>query len=38
VEEEEAGEDEEAGGEANAATPWGEDFFFPFDGGAETWA
>jgi len=38
VEEEEAGEDEEEGGEANEATPWGEDFFFPFDGGAETWA
>jgi len=24
------------GGEANEATLWGEDFFFPFDGGAET--
>jgi len=36
VEEKEAGEDEEVGGEANEATLWGEDFFFPFDGGAET--
>jgi len=33
-EEEEAGEEEEEGGEVKEATPWGEDFFFPFVGGA----
>jgi hypothetical protein len=32
-EEEEAGEEEE-GGEVKEATPRGEDFFFPFVGGA----
>jgi len=36
LEEQEVGKDEEQGGEANEATPWGEDFFFPFTGGAET--
>ena len=30
MEEEEVGEDKEAGGDAKEATPWGEDFFFPF--------
>jgi len=34
-EEEEAGEEEEEGGEIKEATHRGEDFFFPFVGGAE---
>ena len=37
-EEEETGEEEEEGGETKEATPWGEDFFFPFVGGAATCA
>ena len=37
-EEVEAREDKEEGGEAREATPWREDFFFPFVGGAVTWA
>jgi len=36
--EEAAGEDEEEGGEVKEATPWGKGFFFPFAGGAVTWA
>ena len=37
-EEEEAGEEEEEGGETKEATPWGEDFLFPFIRGAAIWA
>ena len=36
--EEEGEEEEEEGGVVIVATPWGEDFFLPFDWGATTWA